>query len=748
MADITARLAVRAYRRPGSSVTGLRGLIHVNCDCRVTSTLVGTHDSAKAAEAEIRDMGYPFNYCRKSTHTASQESRQAAPAPAVAAAPVAEEPASVEPTVEDGPRVHRFDDTDTAYDITQTEEGVRRGIRDGDVLVVESESVVGVLTNAWPVALTEAHGQFHLMSERYLIREMNDGRYAASADTAERVAAELGLPLLPQHRAATTAAPVTSRERDVIEGVVVTHDGTAQGSLPEDASDPDVAAARDALAGLAVATLTDHHDVITPKGEERDVRGYFVEPRGRGRVAVYWLEAGKVVRRDEAVNGTALDCLADRLQRRGWRTERMLPSSQCVFAYRPAEEAASAVVEQPALAASAPGTLVDPWTWIRRPASSSDTSTAAPTTVEQPAAEPTPAIHMLGRRKLAANRCVHNLYAAEAVAGDPVTACATKEPTADVGVFSDEGCVIYFDCAVQAANEAVRLDEEDEEDEAAREQAAGGEPFHTWSILCREHHEQPADRCEECLMDTDADTGDGDEDNDSDEDQGDGGDTGCSRPRGESSVYAAHHRTHCEPVSDDIREQPALGAPLLMKGDRVVCADGVARTVEAMAPRVAGEPERVVVEGGASWLAADCLRANEEDVRAAHERSSAAVTRVRTAPDATDPEWHAALKDLTATLDYLKAADPLVRAALAEVDAKDAEDAARRVHADAHTFRSFHRPGEQSPAGWTFRTGHGARARYGVVTAGADVAPIGLYEYVTTAERAFLQAEKDAQVEA
>lgn len=571
MADTTARVAVRAYRRPGSGVTGLRGLIHVNCTCRVASTLVGKHGSAKEAEAQIRDMGYSFNYCSKSTHTASQENSKAAPV--VEAVPVVEGAAAVEaPAVEESPRVHRFDDTDTAYDITQTEEGVHRGICDGDVLVVESEGVVGVLTNSWPVALTEVHGQFHLMSERYLIREMNDGRYAASADAAERVAAGLGLLLLPQHRA-TVAVLVAGRECDVIEGVVVTHDGTAQGSLPEDASHPDVAAARDALAGLAVATLTDHHDVHAPRVEERNVRGYFVEPRGRGRVAVYWLEAGKIVRRDEAVNGAALDCLADRLQRRGWRTERMLNSSQCVFAYRPAERA----TRFPAIAAI--------------PAAGRQASNA-PAPVQEPAS------------------------------------------------------------ARKALVKAV-LD-------------AGGD------------------------------------------------------------------------------EQ--LAGSTFVKGDRIVCPDGAARTVEGMAPRVPGEPEHVIVEAGAAWIAANCLRANREDVRAAHERSSAAAARVRTTPDATNPEWCAALKDLTAALDYLKAADPQVRAALAEVDAKDAEDAARRTHADAHNFQPFHRPGEQAPAGWTFRTGYGAHARYGVVTAGAGVAPIGLYEYVTTAQRALLQAEKNTPV--
>ncbi|MEU0454043.1 hypothetical protein ABZ322_13670 [Streptomyces sp. NPDC006129] len=126
--------------------------------------------------------------------------------------------------------------------------------------------------------------------------------------------------------------------RRVIEGVVVSHGGTTQGSMPKDATNPDVIAAREALAGLAVATLTDHHDVTEPAEDERDTRGYFVDPRTHGRVAVYWLEGGRIVRRDDPAHGPALDCLADRLKRRGWAVEKMLRSSQCVFAYRPSAD--------------------------------------------------------------------------------------------------------------------------------------------------------------------------------------------------------------------------------------------------------------------------------------------------------------------------------------------------------------------------------------------------------------------------
>ncbi|MCT9003512.1 hypothetical protein [Streptomyces rhizosphaerihabitans] len=88
------------------------------------------------------------------------------------------------------PKVHRFDGTTAeAYDATQCCDD----IRDGDVLVVEAEGVVGFLDAAWPVAVTEAHGEFHGLKTP--AHEYKDGSCAASIDSAERIAAELGFPL-------------------------------------------------------------------------------------------------------------------------------------------------------------------------------------------------------------------------------------------------------------------------------------------------------------------------------------------------------------------------------------------------------------------------------------------------------------------------------------------------------------------------------------------------------------------------
>ncbi|MGW5673954.1 hypothetical protein ACWEV4_02485 [Streptomyces sp. NPDC003860] len=227
-------------------------------------------------------------------------------------------------------------------------------------------------------------------------------------------------------------------ERRVMEGVVVSHAGTAQGSTPSNASNPDVIAAREALAGLAVATLTDDHDVTEPTEAERKTRGYYVDPRTHGRVAVYWLEEGQIVRRDQRPNGPVLERLADRLKRRGGVVEKMLRSSLCVFAHRPAEGTTPATV--------------------------------AP----------------------AAPECLHRITVRPDVSGDPIKACARTQATQDAGVFNDEGCVEAYDCVVEAANRAAEWN--------AAEGSDADDPLYRWALMCVDHRdsEQQADTCEEC----------------------------------------------------------------------------------------------------------------------------------------------------------------------------------------------------------------------------------------------------------
>ena len=52
---------------------------------------------------------------------------------------------------------HYFESTGEAYDASQS----REEIKDGDILVVLNEGVIGFLAAAWPVAVTEAVGHVH-----------------------------------------------------------------------------------------------------------------------------------------------------------------------------------------------------------------------------------------------------------------------------------------------------------------------------------------------------------------------------------------------------------------------------------------------------------------------------------------------------------------------------------------------------------------------------------------------------------
>jgi hypothetical protein len=85
--------------------------------------------------------------------------------------------------------VHHFSDTTTAYNHTQC----RYDIADGDVLVIESEQVVGFLRSAWPAAITAEHGELHTIAGDP--RTLDDGQYAAAVDDAQHLARELGFPL-------------------------------------------------------------------------------------------------------------------------------------------------------------------------------------------------------------------------------------------------------------------------------------------------------------------------------------------------------------------------------------------------------------------------------------------------------------------------------------------------------------------------------------------------------------------------
>lgn len=83
------------------------------------------------------------------------------------------------------PNTHTFDSTGEAYDQSQW----RDDIHDGDVLHVPSEKVVGILYQAWPVALTKNHGEFHKYTD---INFIDPVPYGNGLITARRLIAVEG----------------------------------------------------------------------------------------------------------------------------------------------------------------------------------------------------------------------------------------------------------------------------------------------------------------------------------------------------------------------------------------------------------------------------------------------------------------------------------------------------------------------------------------------------------------------------
>lgn len=58
-------------------------------------------------------------------------------------------------------QTHTFEDTGEAYDASQCNDN----IKNGDVLICTEDRVVGILMEAWPVAVTIERGHFHTLAE-------------------------------------------------------------------------------------------------------------------------------------------------------------------------------------------------------------------------------------------------------------------------------------------------------------------------------------------------------------------------------------------------------------------------------------------------------------------------------------------------------------------------------------------------------------------------------------------------------
>ncbi|MFJ5725827.1 hypothetical protein [Streptomyces sp. NPDC093149] len=106
------------------------------------------------------------------------------------------------------PKAWTFHSTADAYGACQ----VREEIRDGDVLVIEREQVIGI-AHTWPFALTEKRGDLHTLKTPLDPRTWEDGKHAPGVAVAEREAARMGVPLTRVDATATEPANETEGDR-------------------------------------------------------------------------------------------------------------------------------------------------------------------------------------------------------------------------------------------------------------------------------------------------------------------------------------------------------------------------------------------------------------------------------------------------------------------------------------------------------------------------------------------------------
>jgi hypothetical protein len=79
------------------------------------------------------------------------------------------------------PKVHIFAyGSRDAYNLTQVEDG----IKDGDVLIVPSEGIVGIMVEAWPCALTSENGAFHRTTDGMVVSKVLGAKYNDSINLA------------------------------------------------------------------------------------------------------------------------------------------------------------------------------------------------------------------------------------------------------------------------------------------------------------------------------------------------------------------------------------------------------------------------------------------------------------------------------------------------------------------------------------------------------------------------------------
>lgn len=85
------------------------------------------------------------------------------------------------------PNVHIFESSGEAYDLTQTDDN----IKDGDVLVIPNEGIIGILFEAWPAAVVyseDGPGKLHMVRWDVFLNSRPEKDYSESIRLAMDVA--------------------------------------------------------------------------------------------------------------------------------------------------------------------------------------------------------------------------------------------------------------------------------------------------------------------------------------------------------------------------------------------------------------------------------------------------------------------------------------------------------------------------------------------------------------------------------
>ncbi|MFJ5120848.1 hypothetical protein [Kitasatospora sp. NPDC088548] len=550
------------------------------------------------------------------------------------------------------PAVHRFDSTVEAYDATQCDEE----IRDGDVLVIESERVVGFLVKAWPVSATTARGELH-GNVTVPIEEFEGGAYVASHRAACALAAELGFeaaePAVPEAESAAApaeqgAAAPTTRGRAVVEFYsAVLFPGYREQRLtvrPVGSDDLSL------YVPLPYQPYPDADGILAAFGWRTVEPFRYIAEANRDRAVAVPAEPADTPEAAALRDAFARFTAAQETARGFGGNPHMRPvladgeEHPVGWTFRIGHgEGASfgAVTAEGRLLTHADGT--------HHP-----TRADAETAISSRQSSPTGT----GREPAC---CVHGRTVAAGVTGDPVAECATASHGPEWGVFAaaDAETAWYVTgCAVDVANRAA-------EENAEMDDTDPQDPYNTWGRICTEHPEHPAGTCSQCNEEEDEEQPAQGED----EEEVPGryvvavGADSELWPTFNSLEHAVAHAASYGLTAAAVRDRTAQDDVV---GARLRCSDGRVRT--ATHRKTVNGTEWVFAEDGTAWQAdrsemIDTSRIGE--VRAAAE---AAADRVSSAPDAADPERLAALDELGEARRYLADADPLYAAAVAQAE--------------------------------------------------------------------------------